>query len=487
MSFFRFFVFNLLGNGLPVLIALIAVPVIVHYGGVERLGELGVAWGVIGYLGFLDFGLSRVVTRRVALAAENGRLDDELMEMRGFLWWRAAPILIGISVLLIASQTIFADYLPQKLSSPEMQRSWIWIVLCVPSTLMANWLRGSLEGLQRFARVNLLRTIFGAWSYGAPALIVLVMPTLDAMIAVIALGRLLNFVAHGLACWQAEPAIIIGHAPRRLTSLPLFFREGGWMTVSNLVAPLMVYADRFILAALFTASAVAWYVTSQDMMMRALMIPSALAAALFPKFSGASEPALHDKALTEYMRSIRILAAIMLPLCAMAALLGYDGLRLWLGETFAQNGHRVVEIIAIGIFMNSVAFLALAWLQGTGRSHLAARIHMIQLPIYVACVYFAVKLNGIEGAAWMWTIRVGVDCLLMLCAATKEGRRMGMLIVLGGASFIMFAGYLAGPGRDWQLRTGIAAVGAAVALLIAWLGLLNREDRTEIGRLRHAN
>src|SRR5579872_7176758 len=99
MSFLRFFVFNLLGNGLPVLIALIAVPVIVHYGGVERLGELGVAWGVIGYLGFLDFGLSRVVTRRVALATENGRLDDELAEMRGFLWWRAAPVLLLISLL----------------------------------------------------------------------------------------------------------------------------------------------------------------------------------------------------------------------------------------------------------------------------------------------------------------------------------------------------------------------------------------------------
>ncbi|HXA48162.1 MAG TPA: hypothetical protein VNW52_11075, partial [Burkholderiaceae bacterium] len=91
MTFFRFFLFNLIGNIVPILTALVAVPVIVHYAGVERLGALGVAWGLIGTFGFLDFGLSRVVTRRVALAVEQNRTDSEWLELRGFLWWWALP------------------------------------------------------------------------------------------------------------------------------------------------------------------------------------------------------------------------------------------------------------------------------------------------------------------------------------------------------------------------------------------------------------
>jgi O-antigen/teichoic acid export membrane protein len=68
MQFLRFFGFNLLGNLLPMLVALIVVPVIARYAGVERLDALGVVWALVGYFGFLDFGLSRVVTRRVARA-----------------------------------------------------------------------------------------------------------------------------------------------------------------------------------------------------------------------------------------------------------------------------------------------------------------------------------------------------------------------------------------------------------------------------------
>lgn len=487
MHSLRYFVFNLLGNGLPLLIALAAVPAIAHYGGVERLGELGIVLGMVGYLGFLDFGLSRVVTRRFALAVQDDRLDDELTELRGFLWWWALPGLLAITLLLIGAQWVAGPYLPEKLSSAEMQRCWIWIVLCIPLTMITNWLRGALEGMQRFARVNLIRTIFGAWNFAAPALTVLIFPTLDAMIASIALGRLLSCFVHAWACMQVDRAILVGHAPRRRSSLTLYFREGGWMTVSNLIAPLINYADRFIMAALFTASAVAWYVTSQEMMMRALMIPLALSGALFPNFSKASDPSAFKGFFAEYLRSIRIISAIMLPLCAFAALLSYDALRLWMGETFAQHGHRIVEIIAIGIFMNSTGFLGLAWLQGTGRSHIAARIHMVQFPLYAACLYVAMKTSGIEGAAWMWTARVGLDCLTLLLVGAREGRRLSISIVLGGASFIMLAGYLADPNRDWRMRMGLAAIGGTLSLLTAWLGLLNREDRNGIGRLRHAN
>jgi hypothetical protein len=75
----------------------------------------------------------------------------------------------------------------------------------------------------------------------------------------------------------------------------------------------------------------------------------------------------------------------------------------------------------------------------------------------------------------------------MLATAAKEGRRMASLIALAGASIILLAGYLTGPQQDWQWRVGITAIGVGGALLTAWFGVLNREDRNEIGRLRHAN
>jgi len=373
----RFFIFNLLGNILPVLVALVAVPAIAAHAGVERLGALGVVWGLVGYFGFLDFGLSRVVTRRVALAHEDGRLEDELAELRGFLWLRAGPAIVVLTIFLLAAKIVCAPHFPAGWLGTELDRGWAAIMLCVPLTLMTNWLRGALEGVQRFARVNLLRSVFGAWNYAAPALTVLYVPTLDAMITAIALGRLLSLLAHAWACWRVEPGVLFGPLPARLVHLPAFFREGGWMTVSNLVAPLMVYSDRFVLAAMVPAGAVAWYVTSQEMLLRVLVLPAALAGVLFPRFS---ENAARDDAgkLALYRHSVRLISAIMLPICTFFAVMAYDALRLWLGESFALHSYRVVEIISIGIFMNSIAHLPFARLQGAGRSYLAAPHCLLQ-------------------------------------------------------------------------------------------------------------
>jgi O-antigen/teichoic acid export membrane protein len=486
MSFLRFFLFNLFGNVLPILAALVSVPVIAHHAGGERLGALGVVWGLIGYFGFLDFGLSRVVTRRVALAKEQARLPDELAELRGFFWWWAMPALLVITIVLLGARAVFPGMLPSGWLGKEVADGWMWIALCIPVTLMTNWLRGALEGVQRFARLNLLKTIFGVWNYAAPALAVLVSPTLEAMIEAIFVGRLLGLLGHALAAVHAEPGILIGSAPRRLSSPGLFFREGGWMTVSNLIGPLMIYSDRFVLAALLTPTAVFYYVTSQEVMLRTLVIPAALSGVLFPKFSGAIEPVAGSEIFNLYHRSVRFISALMLPLCVLAAALAYDALRVWLGDEFAAHAHRVVELIAVGIFVTSIGQLPLAWLQGSGRSYLTARLHLVELPLYGVGLYFAVEYFGILGAACMWTLRVAADSLAMLVLATVDKGRMAISIAWKGAALILLTALLSGPGQPWQWRAALTLGACLAALLASWYGLLDGTDRKEIGKLRHA-
>jgi O-antigen/teichoic acid export membrane protein len=343
-----------------------------------------------------------------------------------------------------------------------------------------------LEGEQRFARVNLLRTVFGALNFAIPAAVVLAWPTLDAMTGFIVLGRFLGLLAHAWACFQVQPGILTGPAPRRWANGKLIFQEGGWIAVSNLIAPMMIFADRFVMAAMLPAAAVAWYVTSLDMMMRTQMVPVALAGVLFPKFSEATLSSAAVALFSLYQRSIRVISAMMLPLCTAAAVFGYDGLRIWMGESFALHSYRVVEIIAIGIFVSSIGQIPFSWLQGVGRSHLTARVHALELPIYAAGLFFSIKQAGIEGAAWMWTIRVSADCLLLLALAADHGRRAAVSIAAAGMAYIALAGLLVTPERDWQGRLAIATVLSAISVLLAWYGLLNREDRGEIGRLRHA-
>lgn len=479
MATVRFFAFNLLGHVLPMVVALLSVPVIAHAAGVERLGALGVVWALVGYFGFLDFGLGRVVTRRVASAAQEGRLADELGKLRGFLWQKALPGLIVIGLLIIGARLLFAGLLPSGPLGREMAAGWDWIAIGVPATLATNWLRGVLEGVHRFARVNLLRTVFGAWTYAAPALAAVVWSTLDMLIAAIVIGRVLSMLAHALACLSVDRGILLG--PLQPASLRSFFQEGGWITVSNIIGPLMVYSDRFVLAALLTPTAVAWYVTSQEVMLRTLVIPGALAGVLFPKFAGRQgENSVPLSAL--YQRGMRVVAALMLPLCTLAAVGAYDGLRLWLGPAFAQNGYQVVEIVAVGIFVNAVSFLPFAWLQAHERSEIAAKLHMIELPLYAIGLAAAVATWGIVGAAVAWTLRVSIDCLLLLRLVGPDSAKPAIRPLVLGTVLIAVAGIGSQP--DWPLQWRALTSAAAVVAggVLAWLVFLNASDRRQLLR-----
>jgi O-antigen/teichoic acid export membrane protein len=473
----RFFFFNLLGYSLPLLIALVSVPVIAQQAGVERLGALGLVWAIVGYFSFLDFGLSRVVTRRVASAADEGRLQPELARLRHFLWTKAMPALALMALVLLGLGWILPGLFPLGPLGAELRAGWEWIAWCVPVTLATNWLRGALEGVRRFARVNLLRFVFGGLNYAAPAVASLYWPTLDALIAGIVLGRIAGLLAHAWMCWRAEPGILFGPTGPETISVRCFFEEGGWITVSNIIGPLMVYSDRFVLGMVLPPRAVAWYVTGQEVMLRTLVIPGALAGVLFPQFAGEAGRA-HAAQQDIYQRGLRTVAALMLPLCVLAATGAYDGLRWWLGKEFAQHAYLVVEIVAIGIFANAVSHLPLAWLQATGHADRAAKAHLLELPLYALGLYAAVRFWGIEGVAAAWAIRVSADCIVLLTMAGAA--RAALMSLLSGLAMVTLAGAACGPQAGGAWRLAFAVLGVTVAAVLAWGGLLAEEDRREL-------
>src|SRR5215472_7625436 len=59
-------VWNLAGQILPLLVAVVSIPVLVRGLGTDRFGILLIAWAVIGYFGIFDFGISRALTQLVA-------------------------------------------------------------------------------------------------------------------------------------------------------------------------------------------------------------------------------------------------------------------------------------------------------------------------------------------------------------------------------------------------------------------------------------
>jgi O-antigen/teichoic acid export membrane protein len=93
--------------------------------------------------------------------------------------------------------------------------------------------------------------------------------------------------------------------------------------------------------------------------------------------------------------------------------LAQQGLELWLGGDFARHGAVALQWLAVGVLFNSVAQIPFALLQSAGRADLAAKLHLLELPLYLAGVWWLIERYGITGAAMAWTLRSFLDCVGM--------------------------------------------------------------------------
>ncbi|MBC7260976.1 MAG: oligosaccharide flippase family protein [Chloroflexi bacterium] len=215
------------------------------------------------------------------------------------------------------------------------------------------------------------------------------------------------------------------------------FAFGGWVTVSGVVGPILVYLDRFLIGSILTMSAVAYYTAPYEAVTRMWVIPSSMTMALFPAFSTLEGIKERTKLGMLFARSIKYVLLILGPMIVVIAIFAQDILQIWLGSDFARESTKAMQILAVGVLVNSLAHTPFALLQGTGRPDIPAKFHMIELPVYLCAAWMLVGSFGIAGAAAAWTLRVGLDALLLFWAAFKL---FGFSIRLMSANGTVIAG-----------------------------------------------
>ena len=196
---------------------------------------------------------------------------------------------------------------------------------------------------------------------------------------------------------------------------PLFV-FGGWISVSNIVSPLLVYLDRFLLGALVGVAAVGYYTAPFDGVMRLLIIPASLMGAVYPTVSALAAINDHDRVSRVFGHALRKTAALVAIPSLILAIAGPWLLEVWLGREFAEQGRVVVRILALGVFVNAVAHVPSGFLTALGRPNTIAKFHVAELAVHLPLAWVLIVNWGIVGAALAWTIRVTIDACLLFWA-----------------------------------------------------------------------
>ena len=413
----RNILWNLVGQSLPLLVGLAAIPITVRYLGDARFGLLGLVWAILGYFSVFDFGLGRATTKFVAemLGTEGEGEPAELSVLvAGSVVAQTSLGVIGGATLWFATSLLVSDVFRIDVAfRAEAVSTFHVLAALLPVLLFTLSLRAILEGAQRFDLVNLIRVPNSILVFVIPAVGASLGMRLPVIVMLLLVARVVIGVLTLLAVHKALPSFVwrVGRDWGLLVRLVSY---GGWVAVSNFLSPFLVFLDRFAVGSLVGLSAVAYYTAPYEVVTRLWIIPASVASALFPALSANSRDGSTGEDAGLYVGSIRHVILLMLVPTALLVAFAGDLLRLWLGPTFAESGAVALRFLAIGVFINSIAHIPYSYLQAHGRPDLTAKFHLLELPIHLVVVWYLVSRFGVPGAAMAWTVRVALDAGLLL-------------------------------------------------------------------------
>lgn len=408
----RHTVYNAAGLIVPIVVAIVTMPILIKSLGVDRFGLLTLIWAIVSYFGIFDLGLGRALTQQISVlmvkekwASINSLVRTSLVLLL-FLGLLAGLLLLCVTPLL-------AEQIKGQICSEEVTGALHAMAFALPFIVVTSGVRGALEAKHCFGILNVIRLPMGMINFVGPVVIALYgSGRLDDISWLLAYARSISFTIHLYYMCKEMPGIF-----RQVFLEPQWLRaviiNGGWMTVSNIVNPLLGYLDRFIVGFLLPASFVAYYATPQELILKLYIIPGALTAVLFPRFaadfiSGAS------KAL--YWKSVWAVSVLMAAFCLLNYFFAFQILNTWISTEFAINSFMTMKILLVGILFGTISSIPYTHLQAIGRAKIAAISHVVQVPFFLALSYKFTLEWGIEGAAVAWSARLAIDAVVLFFA-----------------------------------------------------------------------
>lgn len=473
---------NLVSEVVPFGIAIFAVPALIHDIGVNRYGVLTLSMMAVGYLGVFDFGLGRAATKFIAEAAAAGEIE----EIPGLFWTSLCLMLVfgSIGGMMVAAIAPWLAHDVLKIPSelqPQSVRVLYLLAISMPFVISGGSLCGTLSAFQRFDLINWVRVPTGILSYVGPLLILPFSHAIDAMAATMALVRIVGWIATFGLCLRKIPALRHRLRPR-LTALRPMLSFGGWLTVSGIVGPIMIYFDRFLIGARVSVAAVSYYTAPFQITGKLGLLPGAIGSVAFAAFSASfvRDPA---RAALIFDRSARYtLLALFAPVTIIVAF-APELLSLWLGSSFSAESTPVLRWLTAATFLNCLAWIPYCLLQAAHRPDVTAKLHLAEIPFYLVTLWWMLPRYGIEGAAIAYTLRIAIDTMCLFVAVRQLAPRMVFVVnrtaILATTALALAGATVAAPS---DLSSRCVFVSAILIAFTAgvWTRLLEREEKTII-------
>lgn len=403
---------SLLGQALPMAVALVATPFTIRFLGSEGYGVLILVGLIPTYFGFADFGMGIASTKFGSEAFGDGSREKE-----GEIVRTAALLAFLTSLLVAVPIFIFSNVIVVEFNVSEYFHGAASIALKITSVSFVLGILGSVLNTPMLARLRMdLNSITGT----VPKIL---MAAITPFVLYFG-GGVVGAVWVGFFTGLLGIAAIVYLSGRLLPELyrlsidrsyfrPLLKFGGAWL-VAMIAGILLVNMEKLALSRMVSVQSLAFYSVAFTFASVATMFSSSMIQSLVPAFSQLLAPGKKHEFDGLFSRGMRLNLIWLLPAIMFLFVIARPFFTIWAGEEFGRESTLPFYILLFGLFFNILAYIPHSSITAKGRTDVFAKLYWVELAVYAVAVILLIKFFGIAGAAAAWSLRVILDAFAII-------------------------------------------------------------------------
>jgi O-antigen/teichoic acid export membrane protein len=382
------------------------IPLYIRALGMESFGLVGLMLSIQALSMLFDLGMGGVLNRELARRIHSSELKQTLADLIRTFEWLVWPIAAMVAaVIWLASEPLANHWLhPDRLTHQETAHAIAIMGLAVALQWPSSFYANGLSGLEKQPALNMINAGF-ATLRGAGVLVVLfwVSPTITAFMWWYAAVGATQSLTTAAALWRLLPADNKSQAKFRFQEIHLTGRFAGGLLAIMALSVTLIQLDRIVLSAMRPLVELGYFSLAMSIAAGMGRMIQPMFNALYPRYTRLVSSGKAVELTYLYHLSNQCLAVMAASTAAVLMVFGKDVVYLWTGDYATAATLAIpLSILIAGTALNGLMTLPYALQLAFGWTRLTIGSNLVALILGLPFCIWAVKRDGIVGAAYLW-------------------------------------------------------------------------------------
>lgn len=487
-------VYNIVGQGLVLVLTFIAVRYIFHRLGTDAFGVIYFSIVLTTVVtSALELGISSTTVREISRHGESDiTYVTDLIRTASFFYWAGGGVLLVVIYLgapLLVAHWITLTSMRTEDATLILRILGISVVVALPRVLYSSVIRGR----QRMSLTNGIDVVTNAGQQAGTVIILLV----GGGIA-------------GIAIWLASVAVIstcvYAYVAARIfgwkSTLPkvsaTVVRINRDFTIQmgaiSLLSQIHSQADKIVVSKFLSVAQFGLYGFAASTVGRATLVAWAAAQAALPSFSSLFYAGDRTVLLTQYRKLQDLVTVGTLPVFAGICFAALPVYRYVFNDDAAHTLLLPTIFLALGSYMNGTLSVLYVLSLAVGHPEIATRQNALALVIVLPMTIGLIHAFGLSGAGFSWVVYhafaylYSVPRIYRKCLQSDPWgwyRNLLQVTALGAMTYGVAAMGLALTGSSSSVVLGLALASASGLFILGSATVVSSESKKTLLRLIH--